>query len=786
MADAILISLSRRGADRVAVQCDDGGRIVQTEHALPDAQVVADLLFQIRGESPAAGRALAEILGAVLFSAEPGNRARAAWQAAPNLLICLEAEGELAEWPWELALDPVSGRCPVVEGLAMVRIGGPDAEPEQVPADGIIVSPTRDHARADALDALTRSLGRKGNLRITRAAPASPDSVRDLLHRGAALLHLDSPAQDGRVVLDAEAAAVSDLGIDASCWLGVIGGHESGARAAQAMRAAGAQVVIARQMALDPQHSAALDRKLYQCLAKGLSPIEAIRLARAALMKRDPTGSAWAAPVLWSVQHGARVPAAVPFPPKAYMGKAKPKATELPVKAPEPAPAAAPAPASTRRGPRQPINALRFIGDTIGALQLGVSPDDPDLATRLNILRALRPDITAPPPADLDPAQQVDWMADALLDGLDTPAAPLATPDNLDSRAAQLALLAGARADETRLLAQTLIASPVVALRGDGAERLAHALAEDLFDAHLSEVTARADAPLMGGPGLAQRGEGDGWLYSMATLNWRIDEDWEPDADAPPPQMRLPVILRDGASWQIRARAWLGVRHAARLDDATLDAVLNALDDGVLAGFDADGHRYQLDLPPDFRLILLDVDSARLPDWVPVLDLTAPVHRAAAWLDAVQASEGAPTTDADRADRTRVAGLLDLILGLYSAITQAPSTRMGEAALRFAVRHGGDPHAALDAALCTLLAPRLQGAARATVYAWLAGDPDGMVNAADAEVTRGLARYLDAVDPAPVPRVTALGQLGPMAFVTESSLAAPDVALPGLLAALAR
>lgn len=781
MADAILFSLSRRGADQLHVRCDADGRSAEATHALPEGTVIADLRFQIRDGNPSAGRALCEILGAALFSGAPGTLARAAMTDGPQL-ICLEAADGLAHWPWEMALDPATGRCPVFEGVAMVRIGGPGAAPTRVPKAGVIVSPSRDRARADALDALTHNLGRKGGIAVARATPASVESVRDLISDGAAFVHLDSPAPDGRVVLDDAPATVEALGLNANIWLAVIGGNESGAQTTQAAREAGVQVVIGRQIALDPQHAAALDRKLYQCLTKGLSPIEAIRAARAVLVKRDPQGCAWAAPVLWSVRQEARLPAAMPFPPQVVLQDA-PVAAPAPAMAP-PIDVSAPAPA--RAPARHAVNALSFIGETIQQLQLGGQPSDPALAARLDVLRQLGGDAGGQPPSDLSHAARIDWLADRLLDGLDYAAQPLHAPPNAAARAAQVALGAGARADDALSLTHALVASPVVALEGDGAEQLAQAVADQLFEAHVSHVVGRHGCPLVGGPGLQSGREGDGWLYHTASLNWRLDEEWSPQPSAQPPAQRLPVMARTTPNaWRVFEAGWLMCSHANRLDAASLDQALAAMHAGVLTGFDRDGMPFQLDLPPDFRLILIGADRAQLPEWVPIIRVTAPVQRAQRWLDAVAGRLGPCLDAAESKDRAQLAAWLDPILGLYSAITGAPSARMGEAALRFALTRGGVLQDALDAALVQLLAPRVSGAARGTVYAWLAGDPDGMVEAADAQVTRGLARYLDAVDPTSVPRVAALGQLGPLAFVTEPSLAAPDVALPRLLAALA-
>ncbi|MGK0362068.1 MAG: hypothetical protein ACI9U2_004388 [Bradymonadia bacterium] len=794
MADAILFSLSLRSADQLHVRCDANGRSAEATHALPEATVIADLLFQIRDGNPSAGRALCETLGAALFGGAPGALARTAMTDGPQI-ICLEAEEAFAHWPWEMALDPETGRCPVVDGLAMVRIGGPVAAPTHVPKAGVIVSPSRDRARADALDALTHNLGRKGGLAVARATPASLESVRDLISEGAAFVHLDSPAADGRVVLDDAPATMEALGLDANTWLAVIGGNESGARTARAAREAGAQVVIGRQIALDPQHAAALDRKLYQSLTKGLSPIDAIRAARAALVKRDAQGYAWAAPVLWSVRQDARLPAAVPFPPQAVLNKAvlnkavSNKAVLNKASAAIPAVAAAPVEVAgatpSRAPPRHAINALSFIGETIEQLQLGGQPTDPALAARLDVLRQLGGDAGGQPPRDLSHAARIDWIADRLLDGLDYAPQPLHMPANAAARAAQVALGAGARVDDALALTHALVASPVVALEGDGAEQLAQAVADQLFEAHLSRVVGQHGCPLVGGPGLQSGQVGDGWLYHTASLNWRLNEDWSPQPSAQPPTQRLPVMARTAANaWRVFEAAWLLCTHTDRFDAGALDQALAALNAGVLTGFDRDGMPFQLDLPPDFRVLLVGAKRSQLPEWVPIVQVTAPVQRAHRWLDSVAARLGPCHDAAESSDRSQLAAWLDPILGLYSAITGAPSGRMGEAALRFALTRGGPLPGALDAALVQLLAPRLSGAARGTLCAWLAGDPDGMVEAADAAVTRGLARYLDAIDPTSVPRLAALDQLGPLALVTEPSLAAPDVTLPRLLAAL--
>ena len=298
----ISLTLARVADDRLRVRCEREGHTVAAEAAVPPGDRLGDLLQQTKGghPPPAAFRALGRELGAMLFAGDPGALARDAFRDDPETVVLLQAEESLAVWPWELAHDAELDRAPVADGAAMLRVGGPPVPAPHPATRGVLVVPeSLGRAWLTALQAATRHVARKAGIDIVAVDPATGPNLRRTLARGAALMHLQAPLVDGRAVLDDGVVALEQVGVGPDTWLVVLGGGDPAPELGQRLRTRGVPIVLARQIALRPNESAALDRELYRALAGGASLADAVRRARNAL-QRNNDGFSWAAPILWT------------------------------------------------------------------------------------------------------------------------------------------------------------------------------------------------------------------------------------------------------------------------------------------------------------------------------------------------------------------------------------------------------------------------------------------------------------------------------------------------------
>ncbi|MCA9542191.1 MAG: hypothetical protein KC620_25015, partial [Myxococcales bacterium] len=114
------------------------GRVALASARLPDGGALDDLLRQARrGHAAASAIAgLSRLLGELLYAGDVGRLLREHQMVDAPPPVLLGTDDACAEWPWELARDPVGGRRPALEGGGIVRIAGRVATCAAPPAAG--------------------------------------------------------------------------------------------------------------------------------------------------------------------------------------------------------------------------------------------------------------------------------------------------------------------------------------------------------------------------------------------------------------------------------------------------------------------------------------------------------------------------------------------------------------------------------------------------------------------------------------------------------------------------
>ena len=723
---------------------------------MPPPKQLEDLLQQTRrGQPPAAAfRALAETLGALLFTGEAGDLAREVLREEPEATVYLATDPDLAGWPWELAYDGELGRSPVADGAALIRIAGRTASLPATSSQGVLVVPEV-HGRAwvQALQAATRHLARKGGLDIFAADPATAPGVRRALARGAALVHVEAHIVDGRVTLDDGAAGLERLGFGSDTWLLVVGGTDATPEIGPRLRDRDVAIVLARQFGLRPNESAAIDRELYRALAGGSSLSGAVRRVRRALQGGRAGAFAWAAPVLWSAP-GGREPAAAmrPFPPAGLSPESSSEVSAP--QSPREAQVADSAPYPDLLGPPgAPLPASAFIHETIHLVQQARPEDGPDseLQARTTVMHALGGGLSAEDgDAALSPDERTNRLADRFVRSIGRPDLPLRSPTELDEAIDRCARRTSTGRDGVRRAIRATLAGRAVWIDGPpgvGKGRLARALAEDVFGYHPRIVHGETSDALRGR---------DGWLFRAIAANWRADEVG--DAGNAEPLTRMPLVSRlPGSGYVTHVGGWLVVLGAHRLPGSELYGMLASVGAGVLEGRH-DGQDYRLPVPSDFRVLLCGHAPSGLPGWVPVVDLDYADDAAteeARWLAAAELRLG-PAGDAGETLARRKGAQVIARIVRFARVATPVSGDVGLAALAYAVESGDHIGEAVDEALCLYLAPRLSDLETrrvAMLLAYVGGDTEGVYDALlggkspDLGAAMALARHLDRVSP---------------------------------------
>ena len=681
-----------RSDDRFLLRARQAGEESRTEVLLRDRDALVDLLRQVRGGHGGAER-LGRRLGELLYAGEVGDRIRDG-QRLDQGPLCLHTDESCAGWPWELAADPKGGKRPALDGTGFIRIAGPPREARPVPARGVLAVPSlAGGPRLDALVATTRRLDRKTAIDILPADPVTGPGLRRALAAGAALVHVEGIGEDERVVLDDGPVPADRLGINAGCWLVVLGGTECNTAAGRRLREQGAALVLAHQAELPLHQSAAIERELYRALAEGSSVLDALARVRQALAAGEGAGgghssnAAWAAPVLWvgPAVNGDGRAALMPFPPPLTVLS---RATAA-------AAAAAVEPGESAGGALgHPIPAPVFVQETVRGMLAG---DTAELAARSAVMHALAGDVTVDANAEVDAslsaAERTARLADRLIDAIGQRDVPWRRPADWRERLAQVAELCAVDPASVERAARACAGAPVVCLIGPDAARLARAFGERVFDQYPVTVHAEAEGALIGGPrrGAEHALTAGGWLYRVAALNWRRDQLDPLRPDQPQPRTRMPIVAArpDGRGYRIYDGAWLVVEGAERVEPGTLAAAAAAVEAGVLTGLNADGAWYRLPVPASFRLVLTAPHPlAGLPAQVPQLTVNpaadAEITRAR-WLAEVTRRLGpAPDEAAARHRRAladRLAPVIDAIRFVLPVASDAAAAVLTDAVL---------------------------------------------------------------------------------------------------------
>ncbi len=749
------LTLVRAPDDRLRIRCEYEHKSAEAEVALPPADRLGDLLHQTRsGHPPAAAfRALGETLGALLFAGEAGELARDVLREDPEAVIYLATDADLAGWPWELAYDAELARAPVADGAALLRVAGRAAAPPTPSAQGVlIVAEAHGQAWVQSLQSATRHLARKAGLDIFPADPASAPGVRRALARGAALVHIAAQVLDGRVSLDDGPAGLERLGFGSDTWLLVVGGSDATHDVGPRLRERDVPIVLARQFALKPNESAAIDRELYRALAGGATLAGAVRRVRRALQRGRGGEYVWAAPVLWSAPGGREpAPALQAFPP-AGLAQESSEVTGAPrtieVQAPDPAPYP-----DLLGPPGAPLRAPSFIQETIRLIGEARPEDGPDaeLQARTTVMHALGGGLSvAEGDAALSPDGRTSRLVDRLVGAIGRPDLPLRPPTDLSEVVERCARRTAVGRDGVRQAIRAALAGRAVWLDGPpgvGKGRLARSLAEDVFGYHPRVMHGEA-ADGLRGP--------ESSLYRVVASNWSADEIGL--NGAAPPTTRMPLVSRlPGSGYITHQGGWLIVLGAHRLAPGELYGMLAGVGAGVLEGR-ADGHDYRLPLPADFRILLCGHAPSGLPGWVPVVSLDYADDAAteeARWLAAAELRLG-PAGDAGETLARRKGAEVIANIVRFGRVATPVSGDVGLAALAYAIESGEHIVEAVDEALCLYLAPRLadlDSRRISMLLAYLGGDTDGVFDALlggkgpDLGASMALARHLDHVAP---------------------------------------
>tara|TARA_B100001093_G_scaffold370619_1_gene355582 strand:- start:1279 stop:2610 length:1332 start_codon:yes stop_codon:yes gene_type:complete len=361
------------------------------------------------------------------------------------------------------------------------------------------------------------------------------------------------------------------------------------------------------------------------------------------------------------------------------------------------------------------MSAAVFVADTMRALSLGLgSPDDRLL--RAEALRTLggRPSQINLKLDHLGPNERIRVLSDTLIDSLAAADDHLQRPHEFDSRLRSIAEEHAYSISSIRRAGIAIRASQLTCIVGEhipSALRLAMALAGRVYGYHARvcpgpDATGLLHPPSMGTD--EAQGSPGGFFYRTVASNWRRDEldVFQPEQE--PPQSRMPLLARYCDGWRVYQGGWLVVPYAGRVDEVTLLAIEQALDQGVLESYTADGRISRLAIPRDFRVILISQwQPSGIGGSTPVIHLQS--HSIAEdaigrWVAVAENRVGPSPDDAAAGGRRHAAQALYSLtywLGLAVPCDHA----FVETALCTAIIQGGDPErSARDAAMDLLYA----------------------------------------------------------------------------------
>ncbi len=621
------------------------------------------LAEQVRGggATSAALRAVGLSLGEALFAGEVGDLLRALMTSdtaaaplseptPPALTLALTAEGDLADLPWELALEPREGAPWLARGRELMRVAGAPSSGERLLNEGLVLA-AGEQFRVSALKAATAQLRRRFHTRV--------DSIETSAALGAAVgrgrplfCHVYALDRLGRVALDVEPTPLGASPASARSYLLNVA-PACRSSALREAREAGAEVVLGRQLDLSVKASADADRALYQALGAGFSALTAPSWARESLRALDGKGQegAYASLTLTAAPPAARgawdhSPALVAFPPPPLRAHTAPSASAAPQAEPlggVDALQLAQRPASI--APLTPPTRVpEFVHTTIRLIQQtqreASDQDKLDLALRTGVMKQLsalakRRGVPEPVGGGLTRGEVLTHQLIAAARFAD---APLTLTPQWFGAVESLAREVGARPERVAQAAQALVSSRALWLCGGDARarlRLARGLCELVFSAYPLELYgARPLHPITLSDAAGEASVVNGGLWEAAQLSWAQGTlaPFDPAARRPAERSGVVAFHPGADSWQLYSRAWLVVDQAHLADPDDRYRVERALREGVARGYSDSGRHAQLHLPQDLRVIYLsERPPAQLSGEV-VVELSAqPSHLADAW-----------------------------------------------------------------------------------------------------------------------------------------------------------
>ena len=228
------------------------------------------------------------------------------------------------------------------------------------------------------------------------------------------------------------------------------------------------------------------------------------------------------------------------------------------------------------------------------------------------------------------------------------------------------------------------------------AARLARGIANEIYGflgniLPINETHTLLEGPSVTSDGLARPG---GWLFRTIASNWRRDELDPFQPEQTDPSIRMPLVARRGAGWQVFDGAWLIIPDADRLATSELRSLQQALSSRILTGIGPDGRTYRLVMPSDFRVLLLgEWVPGDLDDGIPVIEmstLASDEARIERWMGSTATRIGGPEDQSSATARRRAAQTIAR-RAAWIELVMPNSNDLYETALCYAVIRGGYP-----------------------------------------------------------------------------------------------
>jgi hypothetical protein len=653
------------------------------------AREAFELRSQIDGGQATEGavRAMAKVLGEVLFTGEIGgllravrdeglarlkeheeasNTANSERPFGPQYTLALDVSEDLSELPWELVADPDEGGYLLKEGAELIRItGAPEPSQRGIALTGYVVTTQNESFKFNAMKAATANLTRRQNIDVKPIQ--NIDDLKDLMNQPRALFcHLFSVDRRGMLTLGGVPTLLQTSSYPQHAYLMNVTPALS-AREHTLIRQAGAGLVFGRQFSLSVKSSAESDRAFYHALGSGNTPMGAIHWARKALMRSDINGYQWASLTLTTAPRTSAspstpagsspfdpvtCPAINAFPPTSIQPSSARRvhstgdATQSGVggahqRELQQGPLAAPETSLSH-----PWRVSTFVYDTIRLIQqsqkMGKNQDQIALALRTGAMKQLS-SLAQGNAQNLQGLTRSEQLTQQLITAGTFEDAPMTPASFWYGRSERLANTLGLSVEAAAQAAQSLVLSQAIWLHGGDALtrlKLARGLCVDVFQSYpfespighpLISPEINEDARELGGA--------NGTLWLVSQLSWAPEAStpFQGNAFRPTDRTQITAYHPSRESWQLFKRPWLIVDRADQLSELERYRVMKALREGSICGYSASGRFAQLYLPQDLKVIFLSDSLPSAPLGEVVIELrSSRLDLSVQWLNDVR------------------------------------------------------------------------------------------------------------------------------------------------------